>query len=1011
MALVYKRAEVGHVPAIKELIKGGFGRDDMKRALNRRYGDPYNLYELIDTCALSIVALQDSKVVGFLSLESAPPKTIKAPDLVSLGDWHHWLTENYELSPTLLNQWMFVSFFCCQPDLGPQILETMLNLVYLMLPDVQHIGYFLPDSLILFPPFSSSRPQKQESLKAHLKRPMYADSLKFFSEVTLLNQSLSWSLQICSRQEFMPPFSIRKARVEDCDDLVPLFEKNHLLEGKDQDNYLQELVLPKENRLTMVAEMGDELVGFMNVTSSVDLTTVQQMYPQIQETLLIDIFCMESKYNKYASHFVDYCFNQQRLDHLLLSVSCFAPEHPLYSRFSLLEPVQSQELFFITNRQSHQELPVVKKGLDPLSSIESDPSLVYFSFYSKSVLIGYCALQICQNQTPIIDQFDVELFMNVQNHPIEQKPVLIQDFHLDDKYVTQARYILSEIMRQTGLNGLLHFFKQQNKILNREMVPVKCRRMIQYPDNIRDTKPLDTVIESSLCLITRPLILEPRVTVNARIVVVGGSDVGLSFLETLVYTSHLHFTNLVLICKSEPTKKDFRDFVDHCAFKDSRFEQLGLHRHCKIILDETGELNRDQRAITLFSGQTVEYDYLIFTPELTFNVSQDMRNIQGVYAVNKNSIEDIHKYLEGFDEQVLVYGSNLQALVTIRMCLDHGLKPENIVWCTPQPLDIEPPLVLETLLQLGIQPKCSIIESWSVTPGLDPALQDLTLLDPVTNHVTKLPIKLLLSCDQKSVDPDIFRTLNDACLVFDGGLVINKFFQTNDTRVFGAGGITKYSSHYQTQWQQSKNDDREIGESLAETLLPFFDPTQPGLFYDRPLELYPYRASKKTKALLPGGLHYLHFDQPRLFQETEKTDLVTLKDGYFRIRLDQKGVIQSLLYCGTRPVPEDNLLTLYDRHEKYYNRLKARFDEGVIPDFVQYFEEPWALALFHDRFPLFLETLDTKTTGTKEILDLLSLGGKGEDLYDKFDQSQDRHLFDKQTFRFLLETQVFSTYP
>ena len=28
----------------------------------------------------------------------------------------------------------------------------------------------------------------------------------------------------------------------------------------------------------------------------------------------------------------------------------------------------------------------------------------------------------------------------------------------------------------------------------------------------------------------------------------------------------------------------------------------------------------------------------------------------------------------------------------------------------------------------------------------------------------------------------------------------------------------------------------------------------------------------------------------------------------------------------------------------------ARFEEGLIKDFYTYFEEPWAMALFHDRF-------------------------------------------------------------
>lgn len=38
-----RRAESKDIAEIKELIKGGFGRDDMERVLKRRYGDNYNL--------------------------------------------------------------------------------------------------------------------------------------------------------------------------------------------------------------------------------------------------------------------------------------------------------------------------------------------------------------------------------------------------------------------------------------------------------------------------------------------------------------------------------------------------------------------------------------------------------------------------------------------------------------------------------------------------------------------------------------------------------------------------------------------------------------------------------------------------------------------------------------------------------------------------------------------------------------------------------------------------------
>ena len=85
---------------------------------------------------------------------------------------------------------------------------------------------------------------------------MHANAGKFFTEVPLLNQNTTFSMQICKRKEFMPLFRIRKARVEDCDDLIPLFKKRHLLDGKDQDNYIARLVQPSSgDTLAFVAEV------------------------------------------------------------------------------------------------------------------------------------------------------------------------------------------------------------------------------------------------------------------------------------------------------------------------------------------------------------------------------------------------------------------------------------------------------------------------------------------------------------------------------------------------------------------------------------------------------------------------------------------------------------------------------------------------------------------------------------------------------------------------------------
>ncbi|KTF92740.1 hypothetical protein cypCar_00021017 [Cyprinus carpio] len=103
----------------------------------------------------------------------------------------------------------------------------------------------------------------------------------------------------------------------------------------------------------------------------------------------------------------------------------------------------------------------------------------------------------------------------------------------------------------------------------------------------------------------------------------------------------------------------------------------------------------------------------------------------------------------------------------------------------------------------------------------------VTLVSFTTDAQTlRLESAMFFIFSHKTFDYDAFKAISDACLVFDGRLVIDSYFHTNDPSIYAAGPLTKYSRCYHAdQWSDSCINSKEVGQSLASVLLPLCDPT------------------------------------------------------------------------------------------------------------------------------------------------------------------------------------------
>lgn len=91
--------------------------------------------------------------------------------------------------------------------------------------------------------------------------------------------------------------------------------------------------------------------------------------------------------------------------------------------------------------------------------------------------------------------------------------------------------------------------------------------------------------------------------------------------------------------------------------------------------------------------------------------------------------------------------------------------------------------------------------------------------------------------------------------MFDGKLVIDVKFNTNDSSIRAAGPLTKYARRYHCDsWTHANFNSKEIGNKLAESLLQLFDPTLEvcGNVKEDDLLIPSYGKPTQVYAQLPG---------------------------------------------------------------------------------------------------------------------------------------------------------------
>lgn len=441
-----------------------------------------------------------------------------------------------------------------------------------------------------------------------------------------------------------------------------------------------------------------------------------------------------------------------------------------------------------------------------------------------------------------------------------------------------------------------------------EFVPVRGRRQIQYNlESLGKNVPSERILEKkdpfALLHLNRKLMLEPKVTINARIVVIGASDTSISFLETLLFCPHLKFNNITVISPhglpGELSSDDLRDtFLSSsgCYMSDDYY-RMSLRSWCNIVYGKMTKIDRRKKLVWVNGQFAVPYDHMIVGTGNQYQVpapngantgslatSEEAqfdkdRRWEGGVPRNLFTVNDYYEsavalywldnFFVGTRSNAIVYGYSLDSLTCIRSMIELGVDGSRIHLVIP-PRDGTSPncfnnpevenSVFFHLSSQGVTVhRDFILALWNDT------VDEVEEIQKVSFTSNRKPLELeagvFFAFHRKDVDYEAFRALNDACLVYDGRLVIDSEFHTNDCTIRGAGPVTKYQRAFQADdLTHAEFNSKEVGAQLAQSFLTLFDPTldpdsEPA---QDVLKLVPlYKQPKTDICILPGNLYYL----------------------------------------------------------------------------------------------------------------------------------------------------------
>eukprot|EP00049_Salpingoeca_infusionum_P014427 m.269616 g.269616 ORF g.269616 m.269616 type:complete len:1140 (+) comp15674_c0_seq14:154-3573(+) len=1046
MVLQFRRTELADCSKIAQLIS--ITAQDLFSTTN--------VVAAIEKALLAVTAVTESgQVVGHAAFYDYPNT-----QSINVASWEEWTAERYEesLQP---NNSVFLRFFVAEPEHHAEATTGIMKTLFSSLPQIEHCllpilndgGRAMAQDAGLETLFTDLTP-KPDALVA-------ADPISFLS---------------CRADSVCPTLKVRRAEASDYDDLMEIFnEQTEALEDRFGTFYLFKLIESQDEKSgAFVIELNERAVGFLHVKAEADISNFTKLFDLTtydnlshedgtSSALTITLFAIKEEFDTRALDILPHVFDAfPKSNYCLLSLPPSASTFPLVEAFNNINALPGsspdQELYVIHKYALSNDICIATLAADSVPQVEalvgstpngdaimadvsrilstgSDPDGTRVFGHVVMVMGAPAGVVICRegkgDALPIRANFNIEEYILYSQYQTIEF-ISLHHFVINPIFQFHTKFILTEVMRKLRRSVLLYklYSSEAAKACSlpvpsvcsaiEYLVPVRPRPQVTYPtDVLGSNSPASRLLQTgppfALYFTARKLILEPKININSRIVLVGDTDVTRSVIEELVFRPHLRFNNILVVSEDgdlrgyspEPSTSSGSFLCSNYHYSEAQMQQLGLDTMVTVYKGHLADINTEERVAVLDTGNVLDYDHLVLCQDLVYinSLDRDQDHLAPLRVFSPSTQTDCKDVMEWLatsldvrSKPVLVYGACVDAFTCVASLLDHNIAPSSIVLVLPpEPYttfinDVKAEfasqevtgIMVRALEAAGVQVRAG----WTlmhynaddedgetlVSASFSTASTDSeSTATPMT-----LPCHALFNFSRRDVSYETFKAIDAAYFVYDGRLVIDNAFHTSEDHVLAGGALTKYSRKYRADaTHQGQVSPKDAGRMLAFELARELDPleTSKGV---KEGDLPEFNDATMCLANLPFGYKYFHFHRPQIQDPTllqgtqatavdlcattlsttasandaDNTDPNSIK--FFEIVLDEFGHVAALTCIAPAAFVEvDNFAQLYGLHEKLINHMVERYNEGLITDFFEYFHAAWSAALFHDRFKQF----------------------------------------------------------